>query len=253
MLMKKILFLFLVIALASCNSVGNAPTVIDEKFDPTLDSLYIQCKDLKGIGKLRIGKVTYRQVKKDKGITLSPILFDTYTNFYNGYWGESSSMEVANYIEDNATKIKQFHVGKYKVGELTIDDVDLAFYRDTLVAISFDCSYKLLEHYKSKYGNGKGSNYRYTYSRGEYGEKGYVFECKEKEDRMWANERVTMKYEHYWDQRTATGERQRVYGSTSCVISSNDRYDDFLNELDKHKKVYKELKEAKTQASYDSL
>ena len=70
---------------------------------------------------------------------------------------------------------------------------------------------------------------------------------------MWANERVTMKYEHYWDQRTATGERQRVYGSTSCVISSNDRYDDFLNELDKHKKVYKELKEAKTQASYDSL
>jgi len=110
--MKKILFLFLVIALASCNSVGNAPTVIDEKFDPTLDSLYIQCKDLKGIGELRIGKVTYRQVKKDKGITLSPILFDTYTNFYNGYWGESSSMELANYIEDNATKIKQFHVGK---------------------------------------------------------------------------------------------------------------------------------------------
>lgn len=251
--MKKNLFLFLVIALASCNSVGNAPTVIDEKFDPTLDSLYIQCKDLKGIGELRIGKVTYRQVKKDKGITLSPILFDTYTNFYNGFWGESSSMELANYIEDNATKIKQFHVGKYKVGELTIDDVDLAFYRDTLVAISFDCSDKLLEHYKSKYGNGKGSNYRYTYSRGEYGEKGYVFECKEKEDRMWANERVTMKYEHYWDQRTATDERQRVYGSTSCVISSNDRYDDFLNELNKHKKAYKELKEAKTQASYDSL
>ena len=148
--MKKILFLFLIIALASCNSVGNAPTVIDEKFDPTLDSLYILCKDLKGIGELRIGKVTYRQVKKDKGITLSPILFDTYTNFYNGYWGESSSMELANHIEDNATKIKQFHVGKYKVGELTIDDVDLAFYRDTLVAISFDCSDKLLEHYKSK-------------------------------------------------------------------------------------------------------
>ena len=116
-----------------------------------------------------------------------------------------------------------------------------------------ELNYKLLEHYKSKYGNGKGSNYRYTYSRGEYGEKGYVFECKEKEDRMWANERVTMKYEHYWDQRTATDERQRVYGSTSCVISSNDRYDDFLNELNKHKKAYKELKEAKTQASYDSL
>lgn len=251
--MKKSLFFFFAIALAACNSLGNAPTIIDEKFDPTLDSLYIQCKDLKGFGDLLIGKVTYRQVRKDKGITLSPILFDTYTDFYNGFWGESSSRELANYIEDNATEIKQFQIGKYKVGELTIDDVDLAFYRDTLVAISFDCNDKLLEHYKSKYGSGKGSNYSYTYSRGEYGEKGYVFECKEKEDRMWANERVTMKYEHYWDQRTATDERLRVYGSTSCVISSNDRYDDFLNELDKYKKAYKDLKEAKIQASYDSL
>ena len=52
--MKKFLFLFLVIALASCNNVGNAPTIVDEKFDPPLDSLYIQCKDLKGLGELRI-------------------------------------------------------------------------------------------------------------------------------------------------------------------------------------------------------
>ena len=250
--MKKFLFLFLVIALISCNNVGNAPTIVDEKFDPPLDSLYIQCKDLKGLGELRIGKVTYRQVKKDKGITLPPILFDTFTDFYNGFWGVSSSRELADYIEDNATKIKQFHVGKYKVGELTIDDVDLAFYRDTLVAISFDCSDNLLEHYKSKYGNGKGSNYRYAYSRGEYGEKGYVFECKEDEDRMWANERVTMKYEHYWNQRTTATESD-FYGKTTCVISSNDRYDDFLSELDKYKKAYKEQKEAKTKASYDSL
>lgn len=252
--MKKYLFIFLVIALASCNSVGNAPTVIDEKFDPTLDSLYIQCKDLKGLGKLHIGKSTLRQVSKDKGI--SPYLsLEWNVSFVNGYWGESalSDMELGRYLNKNAKKIKQFDIGKYKVGELEISDVCLAFYRDTLVAISFDCSDKLLEHFKSKYGNGKGSNYRYTYSRGEYGEKGYMFECKEKEDRMWANERVTMKYEHYWDQRTATGERQKVDGSTSCVITSNDRYDDFLNELDKHKKAYKEQKEAKTKASYDNL
>ena len=251
--MKKFLFLFLVIALASCNNVGNAPTIVDEKFDPPLDSLYIQCKDLKGLGELRIGKSTLRQVSKDKGI--SPYLsLEWDVTFVNGYWGESalSDMELGRYLNKNAKKIKQFDIGKYKVGELEISDVCLAFYRDTLVAISFDCSDKLLEHYKSKYGNGKGSNYRYVYSRGEYGEKGYVFECKEDEDRMWANERVTMKYEHYWNQRTTATERD-FYGKTTCVISSNDRYDDFLSELDKYKKAYKEQKEAKTKASYDSL
>ena len=251
--MKNFLFLMLVIAVACCNNVGNAPTIVDEKFDPPLDSLYIQCKDLKGLGELRIGKSTLRQVSKDKGI--SPYLsLEWDVTFVNGYWGESalSDMELGRYLNKNAKKIKQFDIGKYKVGELEISDVCLAFYRDTLVAISFDCSDKLLEHYKSKYGNGKGSNYRYAYSRGEYGEKGYVFECKEDEDRMWANERVTMKYEHYWNQRTTATERD-FYGKTTCVISSNDRYDDFLSELDKYKKAYKEQKEAKTKASYDSL
>lgn len=251
--MKKFLFLFLVIALVSCNNVGNAPTIVDEKFDPPLDSLYIQCKDLKGLGELRIGKSTLRQVSKDKGI--SPYLsLEWDVTFVNGYWGESalSDMELGRYLNKNAKKIKQFDIGKYKVGELEISDVCLAFYRDTLVAISFDCSDNLLEHYKSKYGNGKGSNYRYAYSRGEYGKKRYVFECKEDEDRMWANERVTMKYEHYWNQRTTSTESD-FYGKTTCVISSNDRYDDFLSELDKYKKAYKEQKEAKTKASYDSL
>ena len=250
--MKKFLFLFLVIALASCNNVSNASTIVDEKFDPPLDSLYIQCKDLKGLGELLIGQSTYRQVKKDKGITLSPILFDTYTNFYNGFWGESSSMEMAHYVEDNAKQIKQFHVGKYKVGELEIDDVDLAFYRDTLVAISFDCSDEILKHYITKYGNGKGNNYRKSYYRGEYGTAGYVLESEEYENRMWTNERVKIEYKHYLDyHKTATD--QDFYSKTSCVISSNDRYDDFLSELDKYKKAYKEQKEAKTKASYDSL
>lgn len=251
--MKKFLFIFLVIVLASCNSIGNAPSVVDEKFEPTLDSLYLQCKDLKGMGELHIGKTTYKQVKRDKGVKTPAILFDTYTNFFNGFWGVASDMDLANYIEDKATILKQFCIGKYQIGELQIDDVSLAFYRDTLVGISFRCTDEILKHYIAKYGNGKGNNYRYTYSRGEYGEKGYVFECKERENRMWANERVTIEYKHYWDQRTATGERQKVYGSTSCVISSNNRYDDFLNELDKYKKAYKEQKEAKTQASYDSL
>ena len=122
--MKKYLFIFLVIALASCNSVGNAPTVIDEKFDPTLDSLYIQCKDLKGLGKLHIGKSTLRQVSKDKGI--SPYLsLEWNVSFVNGYWGESalSDMELGRYLNKNAKKIKQFDIGKYKVGELEISDV----------------------------------------------------------------------------------------------------------------------------------
>lgn len=257
MFMNRILFFLSIVIVASCNSIGAKPEIMNEIFEPTLDSLYIQCKDLKGLGNLHIGKTTLRQVQRDKGITIPEILRDA--TFVNGYWGVSalSDYELGQYLDRKATIIKQFEVSdfvnKYRIGELEIEKVCCAFYRDTLVAISFDCTEEILNHYIGKYGNGKGSKYTYTYRKGNYGDRNYTFENKHIEERLWANKDVTMEYKKHWHQRTAPNERDMVYGTESCVISSNSRYDDFLNELDKHKKAYKEQKEAKTKASYDSL
>ena len=262
--MKKILLIVFVFVVASCNNNNSnnhksdeekvEPRVTNQIFDPALDSLYVQCKDLKGLGRLHIGKTTLRQVGKDKGLS-SGTSIDWDVSFVNGFWGLSalSDMEQVEYLNKNAKKIKQFKVGKYTVGELEIDDVCLAFYRDTLVAISFDCSDDILKHYISKYGNGKGSVYRYDLIKGKYGDDDYFAETKYKEIRIWANEKVSIEYKSQLDDKIAPNERRRFSTSKSCVISSNHRYRDFLNELEKYQKAYKEQKEAKTKASYDSL
>lgn len=251
--MKKFIPILAAIILASCNNSGNAPTIVDEKYDPSIDSLYAQCENLKGLGNLQIGKTTYRQALKDKGVKTPPILFDTYTNFYNGFWGVASDMDMANYVEKNAKAIKQFCAGKYHIGEIEIDDVCLAFYRDTLVAVSFNCTDEILNMYISKYGNGKGSNYEYTYSRGEYGKDNYFFENKQYEERVWENEQVKMEFKRRWEQKNAPNERKKLYSYKSCVISSKTRYEIFLSVLEESKRAYNAEKEMKKQASINAL
>lgn len=255
--MKRILFILTVITIVACNSIGTKPTITNEIFEPSIDSLYAQCQDLKGLGNLQIGKTTFRQVRRDKGITLPDFMRNP--SFVNGYWGISaiSNHELGKYLDLNAKEIKQFQITdiihKYKIGEIEIEKVCLAFYRDTLVAISFDCTSEILNHYIEKYGNGKGSKYTYSFVKGEYGKPNFTFESKHIENRTWANERVTMEYKYRWEQRTAPNERDRVYSSESCIISSNNRYSAFLSTLEKYKAQYQEEQEAKKKASYDIL
>ena len=255
--MKRILFILFVITLAACNSIGTKPTITDEAFNPSIDSLYAQCQELKGLGNLQIGKTTLRQVKRDKGITMPEFMRSP--SFINGHWGISalSNYELGEYLDKKATSIKQFQISdcihKYKIGEIEIEDVCLAFYRDTLVAISFDCTGDILNHYIEKYGNGKGNKYTYSFVKGKYGTPNFTFESKHIENRTWANERVTMEYKYHWEQRTAPNERDRILSSESCIISSNSRYDLFLSTLEKYKAQYREEQSAKKKASFDSL
>ena len=250
--MKRILLILSVALVTACSQ----PEIRNEVFEPTLDSLYVQCKDLKGLGSLHIGKTTLRQVQKDKGITLHE--YFRKPSFVGGYWGESAyDRGWGTYLDKKTTKIKQFKItdinSKYKIGELEIEDVCLAFYNDTLVAISFDCTGEMLKHYISKYGAGKGSNYEYTYRKGEYGNSNFVFEYKHIENRLWANEYVSMEYKTHWEQRTAPKEKHKSYSTKSCVISSNSRYADFLRVLEDYKTQYKNEQDAKKKTSYDSL
>lgn len=256
--MKRTFLLLLIISFTSCGNLTK-PKITDEVFEPTIDSLYTQCRDLKGLGKLHIGSTTLWQAKRDKGITISG--YSRTPSFVGGYWGANilyDGFDMGEYLNKKATTIKQWEItdiaNKYQIGTLEIEDVCLAFYRDTLVAISFECSDEMLKHYISKYGNGKGRKYDYFYSRGKYGEKGYFSEHKRIENRTWMNKYVTMEYKYSSVYRTSTSQRRgEISSSKSCVISSNRRYNDFINTLEKHKTNFKNQKKKKKENSFNSL
>lgn len=254
--MKKILLILSTILFVACDGLLYSPVITNTVFNPSTDSLYAQCKELKGLGPLHIGETTLRQVKKDKGITLYD--FQKKPTFVGGYWGASSfENELGKYLDKEAKTIKQYKISdyfsKYKIGELEVRDVCLAFYKDTLVAISFDCEQGMLEHYIKKYGNGKGNKYEWDYRKGEYGDKDFSYEYEHIENRLWANEHLQMEFKRHSELRKDPEGKLMSRDSKSCVISSNSRYNDFLTTLEKYKAQYKEEKTAQKQKMYDGL
>ena len=242
--------LFACVNFVSCDNITNQPTIVNETYDTPIDSLRIRCKNLKGLGNLDIGKTTLQQVRRDKSITMPSILLKP--TFSGGFWCVDDD-KLSSYLNTKAKIIKQFEIGdcfyKYKIGDVEIEDVCLAFYRDTLVAISFDCSSTILNHYISKYGKGIGKHYEFTKIKGEYGQKNYIFEHTHKEEHTWMNEKVTMEYKYNWSQN----QRQVLYNNKTCVISSNDKYEVFLTTLKEYKNKYAEEQELKRQESLNSL
>lgn len=49
-----------------CSCTNNAPQIVNESYSPDPDSLFIQCKQLSGIGDLIIGKTTFSQAQKKR-------------------------------------------------------------------------------------------------------------------------------------------------------------------------------------------
>ena len=218
----------------------------------------MQCKELKGLGDFIIDQTTYKEALKDNNITKPDML--KHSSFSSGFWEVSvidawgadyDRYEMATYVEKQATAIKQLEVSddiyKYKVGEIEIENISLAFYRDTLVAISFDCTSQILNHYISKYGDGKGKYYDYKELRG----KNYYKHIHE-EERLWTNNILTMEYKDVCNMLTTKNE-DTYTAYTTCIIYSNSKYNKFVNELDKAKEAYRKDKEAKVDASLNSL
>lgn len=256
--MKKIFALILmslaVINITSCISYHNHS--YNRVFNPSSDSLYIQCKELKGLGQLHIGN-TLKQVENnfkqhsEKGWV--------HTSFIGGEWdvNDSHPFELIHYIEKNATNIKQCYVYDYKIGEVSIGKVSCAFYKNALVAISFDCSSEMLKQFISKYGDGKGFKSDIEKGFPWYYERLYkIYHYHEKnEKRIWSNENVTMEYNsHSINHKKFMSDEHIINWSSSCIITSNDdRYNKFLEELEMYKEQYKKEKEAKRQSSLNQL
>lgn len=234
--MHKLFTLIAVVAVfVSCNSSRH--DFVNESYSEPEDSLIVRCSSLKGLGPLVIGNTTLSDISPSK-------LNYLYKNegFYSSHWLSSDS-ELASAIDD-VTIIDCIELAKFKVGEIEVGDVDLAFYDGKLVAIAFSNG-SLLEHYLSKYGNGNGHKYVNNFLYKDYTKD----RIHQEEEHLWYNNSVQMTYTDSYK-----NERAHVNVYDEFVISDRTgQYDSFLSTINKVKKEYYDKKKALKTESLDML
>ena len=252
--MKHVYFLAVLLSLCSCMGTKYEIRETNDVFTPTQDLLFLQCSKLKGLGTLEIDKTTYRQLKKDAGLSVFTSSYLLDSDFYFGEWG-CKNHEMNRFLEKSQS-IKQVRIPDYKIGDIELGgDIFLAFLDDVLVAISLeDRFYKIREGIIAKYGNGKGHYKLFIKSHGVNGDSDFYLEKLEDEIRVWENENVKFEYVSYWKSKVQNNVQATPtiqYGH--CIISSKKRYETFIKLLEEEKQNFKEEKEQKKQSSYDML
>lgn len=231
----------MVFTASKCYSHNNSKYIEREDVDKrremaisdSLDHLDAVSK-LKGLGQLHIGYTSFEQVKNNFNI-----YSDSWCNseiFGCGYWSDdfrkigddvNELSNISQYIYKNEISIKEYTTWDYQIGDIKIGRVSCAFYKNKLIAISFNSSKELLNIYVEKYGNGcshfvDSSDWLFEYI-----------------DRTWSNDNVTLKYIA----------RKRIF-----IISSNDGiYDKFVKYLITYKEQYKVEKEKNRQSLIDQF
>lgn len=266
--MKPFPFYFFLafIAVACGSQPSNAPTIINEKYEPTDEELFAACAELRGIGQYIIGKSTFPTVIKDKEYRAqTSYSVGRENNLYNGHWGNGfwrnpfgkvDELEQARYIEkETKGKIKQLHnMLSFKVGELEFEPFDLAFLNDTLVAVWFypKDEKAIVGHYLEKYGNGRGKKYHYE-SKTENLKGEFSLTEKTDEVHIWENESIALEYVNYVDFRSAPNEKTHLDSKHTMLIFSKSRYPVFEELLKEKAKDFEELKKRETEGTLNSL
>lgn len=271
--MKRIQLLLIGVIIASCSSNPSvAPTVVDEKYEPTDEELYASCAELQGVGQFIIGQTTFKQVLADKDFRkASTSIYDRQSNMYNGHWGNDFWNKKGNsYVLPGAPKekwMKSKTGPKLKqlpstpltgltIGELKFDPFDMAFLNDTLVAIFFYPDDKIenevIAHYKEKYGNGRGKLYSYKLTKSDRNANLTVTETLD-EKHFWENESVALEYVkheyfHMEPNRAPLGDFKQ-----SMFIYSKKRYPVFEELLLKLSSDYDEKVNADENQALNSL
>ncbi len=251
--MKRTLYILIaILAIQACGSAGNKPTVVDEEYNPTDEELFDACAELQGVAQFEIGKTTFRQVLKDKDYLACSFSSDRESTFYLGHWGSDfwkykagyspDKHEKARWIEKQAKgRIKQIRpwISGLKVAGLEFDVFDMAFLNDTLVGIWFypkrEFADEIIEHYKEKYGNGRGYYHYYQLSNTKDGDISNMDVTeKTNEKHVWENEKVALEYKNDEYFHVAPGEQGTGRFDHSYIIYSKNRFpvfEDILNGL----------------------
>lgn len=246
----------LIILLSACEM--NKPEIKNDVFDISTDSLFVRCAELKGLGNLHIDKTVMKDLRTDTGLST----YNRYyieSDFYSGFWGVKD-FELRDYIKKNVKSIKQVEIGSlgspYKIGEFNLEDIQLAFLNDTLVAISLGSRdyYTIKDAMIQKYGDGQGHYRWYLLTNGKYGEDGLSLEKEEEEVRVWENESVKFDRYYYWKSKIV--KQQEVFPSVSkeyCLIYSKHRYSEFEKRLNDAKETYKSILAKRNEESVNLL
>lgn len=271
--MKRLYLILVGLSIVACGSNPSvAPTVIDEKYEPTDEELYAACAELQGVGQFIIGKTTFKQVLADKDFKkVATSSFDRQSNMYNGHWGsdfwkgkgvdyELPGSPKAKWMESKAKPhLKQLPSSAFSgltIGELKFSPFDMAFLNDTLVAIFFYPDSKIedevISHYKEKYGNGRGKLYSYDLTKSD-SQSNLTSTQTLDEVHSWENERVALVYEkhkyfHMEPNLKPTGNYKQ-----SMIIYSKKRYPVFEELLLGIAADYEEQLNANKNQSLNSL
>ena len=253
--------IFIVTAIAACDFSQPKVTVIDETYSPSIDSLYAACSDITGFGPFAIDKMTYKQYLNSKDIKIDRILRSP--SFYNGHWSQAplkdsdTRFDLSRHLVNRGFKQVEFASSgsEFIVGDIKMDKIDAVFWNDVLVGIYVDVSYdltgnhtyKLLEHYIEKYGNGQGKKYCYDSTDWtEQRAKDNTVSAKtdKTEEHLWSNGKVSIKYyeREYFEMVRGTM-TPHTLRNTKYYLITGTRYQEFLDALDAEVKAYFAAKE----------
>ncbi len=239
---------FFSVCLVACMETAPKPTIIDEHFTPSEDSLFIACADLKGFGPFAIDKMTYREYLNSKDIKVDKVV--RYSSFYNGYWAQGKDKDsdtrfaLSKHLEKKGFRQVEFASLAYPfvVGDVKLENMDAIFWNDVLVAIYTDITYakhennvdKLREHFIEKYGDGRGINYYYhvTDWTEQKAKNNTVSSSQDKrEEREWTNGKVSVFYSDTDQFRIVRGTITSMNHKTYYLVKGA-RYEAFLEAIE---------------------
>ncbi len=261
--MKHNLLLLLmgVTSLISC--ISNQSNV-HKVYDTPLDSLYLQCADLKGVGMFEIG-MPWNAVMSSKTLRIDS--WDKRVKWYNGHWGVHD-FDMEKWLISNYPAIKQYNVEvssdvfakKYTLGDIQFRHLDLAFLNDKLVAAYFEFDsdksvHEVLNHYIEKYGEGLGEYNSSHWNNGLSGDN-YACDITEKDSRKWENESIALQY--IYDYRLLSypkreSKRGLYWHDVYFIVYDKIGYPVFEEQLNTAKEEYKNRQNKAHEDALNSL
>jgi hypothetical protein len=250
-----------------------------EDYYQKVDTLY---KDLKGLGQLHVGETTFKQCKRefekvcnvdrwdsylhiDETIDLTEWFgYDVMRNKITEILGEDTysifPIHVDEYLKENSD-IKQCKIDNYRIGDVYIGQVNCIFYKDILVAMTYNWNCEIYYKFIEKYGCGKGFEKHFEIDYIKFQKKLKDTEIvtyeRHNERRVWSNNAITLEFISdycYPDIKWVAP----IHGQATII--SNDMYNEFLEYLDicikqcyENKLIEQEAEREKRQESLNQL
>lgn len=254
--MKALLFISSLLIFVSCDNITfnpNLNTKIELSFEGQIykyvlvDSTgYYAARDLEGIGNFKTGKTTI-SIIKDLEVETKSKVKKIYDQIEENYWFDGSKIHqlLPNPTESykNPSKVsycpevKIFKIETVTISDVTLNDIYLTFYRDTLIELKCDENEEIAKAMEYKYG--KGTYINETVNKDWNGENGV-----EAEIILWHNKKIKAEIHKSRALRKGGGidyyfritNKSAIYDSSvSCDTINERRYINKIKDEEKSK------------------